>query len=144
MVAAIMAAAHRPPAGASSGLHMRPEDLTPPPDLRGMPIVFSDDFHPLDHRFGDSRCRELQPRLRGPYLHAKVQWQFGPAGDRVRMPLRRFTTCLVGRHCYATAWKRSGDEWIFLHRRCAWCSADDPDLITHERIVPSRGAGAAS
>lgn len=74
---------------------MRPEDLVPPPDLTGKSIRFSDDFHPLDHRFGDSRCRQLQRRLRGPYRHAKLQWQYGPAGDRVRTPLHRYTTCVI-------------------------------------------------
>jgi hypothetical protein len=113
---------------------MRPEDLTPPPDLAGKSIRFSDDFHPFDHRFGDGRCRQLQPRLRGPYLHAKLQWQYGPAGHRVRTPLHRYTTCLVGRHHYSSAWRRNEDEWVFLHRRCAWCHRDDPELITHERI----------
>ncbi len=113
---------------------MRPEDLPHPPDLIGKSIRFSADFHPLDHRFGDNRCRLLQRRLRGPYLHAKIQWQYGPAGDRVRTPLHRYTTCVVGRHHYSTAWRRNGHEWVFLHRRCAWCRRDDPDLITHERI----------
>jgi hypothetical protein len=75
---------------------MRPEDLIPPPDFRGKPIVFSDDFHPLDHTFADDRCRELQPRLRGPYLHVKIQWQYRPPGDRICTLLHRYTTCLLG------------------------------------------------
>jgi hypothetical protein len=112
---------------------MRPEDLTHPPALTGKSIRFSDDFHPLDHRFGDRRCRHLQPRLRGPYLHAKLQWQYGPVGHRLRGPLHRYTSCVIGRHHYSTAWRRNEDEWVFLHRRCAWCQLDDPDLITHER-----------
>jgi hypothetical protein len=113
---------------------MRPEDLTHPPDLAGKSIRFSDDFHPFDHRFGDGRCRGLQPRLRGPYLHAKLQWQYGPVGDRFRTPLHRYTTCVIGRHHYANAWRRDSDEWAFVHRRCGWCDLNDPDLITHERI----------
>lgn len=113
---------------------MRAEDLTPPPDLTGKSIQFSDDFHPLDHRFADSRCCQLQGWLRGPCLHVKLQWQYGPAGDRVRTPLHRYTACVIGRHSYATAWKRNEGTWVFLHRRCIWCHEDDPDLITHERI----------
>jgi hypothetical protein len=113
---------------------IRPEDLTPPPDLAGTSIRFSDDFHPFDHRFGDLRCRHLQTRLRGPYLHAKLQWQYGSVGACVRTPLHRYTTCVLGRHQYSSAWRRHGDEWVFLHRRCAWCQLDDPELITHERI----------
>lgn len=113
---------------------MRPEDLTAPPDPAGKSIRFSDNFHPLDHRFGDSRCRGLQQRLHGLYLHAKLQWPYSPAGDRIRTPLRRYTTCVIGRHHYSTAWRRHEAAWVFLYRRCAWCHRDDPDLITHERI----------
>lgn len=112
---------------------MRPEDLVPPPELTGTSIQISDDFHPLDHRFGDGRCRRLQGRLRGPYLHVKLQWLYGPIGDCVRTPLHRCTTCLIGQHHYSTAWRRKGNEWVFLHRRCVWCHRDDPGLMTHER-----------
>lgn len=114
---------------------MRPEDLPRPPDLAGASIQFSDDFHPLDHRLGDGRCRELQGSLRGPYLHVVLQWRYGPAGERIRRPLHRALVCPIGRHGYANAWRRNGSEWIFLRRRCVWCNADDPDLITQERII---------
>lgn len=40
---------------------MRPEDLTPPPEIDASKIRFSADFHPLFHRFGDVECRSLQP-----------------------------------------------------------------------------------
>lgn len=57
---------------------MRPDNLIPPPDPAGKSIRFSDNFHPLDHRFGDSRCRGLHRRLHDLYLRAKLQWRYGP------------------------------------------------------------------
>jgi hypothetical protein len=113
---------------------MRPEDLTPPPDPRTTELRFDPEFHPLFHRFGDSTCRSLQPLPRALYLHLLRQWQYGRVADLVRTRIRRCTTCLVGRHRYGNLWRRNGDSWTFVNRKCGWCDKDDPDLVTHERI----------
>lgn len=71
---------------------MRPEDLTPPPPIDASRIEFSDDFHPLFHRFGDRECRSLQPWPRAHYLHIAVLWNYGPTMTTIRGVAHRCTT----------------------------------------------------
>lgn len=112
----------------------RPEDFPPPslPDPERL-VIDDDIFHPLDHRIGSPYCRSFQAAPRAVRLHWQYQWQFGPWRDHFAW-WHRLTGCLIGHHGYRTWWRRVDDEMVFGGRSCEWCSREDPDLITHERI----------
>jgi hypothetical protein len=67
-----------------------------PPGLRGKTVDFSE-FHPLDHRIWEERCRVLPG---GRRRHRELRWTY------VTKPaLRSWTTCRLGLHKPGQAWR---------------------------------------
>ena len=88
-------------------------------------------FHPLDHRLGAVRCRELPG---GSWQHFRLIWTYRWR-DRLRWPWRRLVLCPLGKHDFELGWQRIGDQWI-SGADCLFCPFSRPLTAEEEKRRP--------
>lgn len=92
-------------------------------------------FHPLDHRPGDARCRA---HYGGWRRHLKLAWEFHRR-DQVLGPIRRLLYCPLGRHRWQVWYTNPENGPTNVKPMCTDCSATrlpSEQEIDHEVKLP--------